>query len=895
MKNKPEMNWHTISAKETLEMFQVEENKGLTIDRVEQNLKRYGKNKFEKRKTVGILEVMWKQLKSPLVAILFFAGIATIFLQEYLDSIIIFVVLFINVSIGFFQEKRASQAFEKLNKSQEKEATVIRSGVKLIIPSEDLAIGDIVILESGMYVPADIRLIKTRELSVNESILTGEWFAVSKEAEQKHKEQTPLVERSNMVWMGTLVSSGYGVGVVVSIGSETQMGAIAEQLQFQEERATPLQQSVRHIAKFLVYIILVAVVIIFLLGIFHGESISHMILVAIAVAVASMPQGLPAAVTIVLAIGMETILKKGGLVRNLLAAETLGSTTIILTDKTGTLTEAKMELFGLYTLLGIEEKTTGVEDDNEYLFSSAILNTDAFIEQKENKENKEKEIIIQGRPIEKALVSYGISNGIMQEELFKGSPRIDFLKFESKRRFAASLHSQLGSTKNILYLSGAPEFLIENATHIYYKGKSIVMSGDIRERLIRKQNEMSEKGYRFIGIAQKEVGFSSIPAKEEEQDNFVKRNTFVGLIAFSDPVRGDVAESISLVKKAGVMVVMVTGDNPNTAKQIAIESGIAYPESEVLTGADIDHLSDDELYLEIKRVPIFARVLPEQKLHIVRVLKDNNEIVAMTGDGVNDSPALKSADIGIAVGSGTEVAKAASDIILINNSFTIITDAIKEGRRIIDNLKKIVSYLLSTGFSEILLIGSSLVVGAPLPLLPAQILWANIVEEGFMSFSFAFEKAESGVMKRSPRENISKQILTKKVKHLIAIISIVTGVFLTALFFLLRSMNLPIEEIRTFMFVALSLDSIFFAFSFKSLHAPVWRVSIFSNKYLFAALAISITLLISAVTFPPLKNILSLVSLTNVEMLALLGIGIFNLFLIEVTKYFVFERKELGW
>ncbi len=891
MKNRSNLLWHTSAIKDTLNVFKTDSISGLSFEEVKERQDRHGKNILRKKRSLGFLGVILKQLRSPLVIVLIIAGLATVLLEAYLDSAVIFIALLINISIGSFQERRASQAFEKLNKSQEKSATVIRNSKKMIIDVKDLVRGDIIILEGGMYVPADMRLISDKELSINEAILTGEWISVSKDSQIELKEKTPLGERINMVWMGTLVSSGNGLGVVVEIGAHTQMGKIAEQLQFTDRRMTPLQQSMRNIAQFLVYVILVSVSVIFLLGILNGETISNMLLVAIAIAVASMPTGLPAAVTIVLAIGMESILKKGGLVRNLLAAETLGSTTVILTDKTGTLTKGKMTLSGLYTLEGIEEREVDVVGDNEYLLSSAILTTDAFIEQKEPEEGEESKIIIHGRPIEKALVSAGIDAGVVQDALFQEYPRIDFLRFESRRRFAGSLHAQHGSTKNLLYLSGSPEFLLEKATHIYSKGVSIKMSGDAREKLLRKQNDLSKKGYRFIGLAYRDVGFDSVPLKDEEQKSFLLGNTFIGLIAFSDPVREDVVESIKTVKRAGIRVVMVTGDNPKTAMQIAMETGIAYKEDKVLTGNDIDHLSDEELYAEINRTPVFARVLPEQKLHIVRVLKDNNEVVAMTGDGVNDAPALQSADIGIAVQSGTEVAKAASDIVLINNSFTIITSAIKEGRRIIDNLKKIVSYLLSTGFSEIIVIGGALAVGAPLPLLPGQILWANIVEEGFMSFSFAFEKAEQGVMKREASENVSNRILTKKIKKLIAIISIITGILLTVLFFILRALDMPIEEIRTFMFVALSLDSIFFAFSFKSLHLPIWRIPLFSNKYLFGALIVSISLLVGAVTLPPLQKLLSLTSLTMLEAFVLASIGVFNLFLIEIMKYFIFEKE----
>ncbi|MBI2617879.1 HAD-IC family P-type ATPase [Candidatus Kaiserbacteria bacterium] len=899
MKKDSAVLWHTTPVSDAVKTLATDAEEGLSTEEAEIRLLRYGRNELRKKRTLGFFGTILKQFRSPLVVILLFAGLTTLFLGVYLDTLVIFIALFINVFIGAFQERRANQAFDKLNESQEKFATVVRDGKRAIISAEELVRGDIVLLEGGMYVSADMRLIEGNNLSVNEAMLTGEWIAVMKDAEQTLKEDTPLVERNNMAWMGTLIASGYGKGVVIETGEETEMGHIASALQSVEERPTPLQQNVRHIARFLVYIILAATAVIFLLGIFQGETFTNMLLVSIAIAVASMPEGLPAAVTIVLAIGMESILKKGGLVRNLLAAETLGSTTIILTDKTGTLTEAKMKLSGLYTLDGLEARHSEAEGDNHMLLSSAILITNAFIEQKDESEHEggDRHIVIHGDPMETALVSYGIDAGVMREGLLAESPRLDFLKFESHRRFAASLHSHKGSTSNALYCIGAPELLLERASRVYYKGKETILTPESRARFLRRQSALSGEGYRVIALAVKEVGFDRIPAdigekekKEKKEDERLKNITFIGLIAFSDPVRVDVKESIRTMQEASIRVVMLTGDNPQTARHVALQSGIAKPDHEVLIGKDIERYSDAELYRALLRVPVFARVLPEQKLRIAHVLKDHKEVVAMTGDGVNDAPALQSADIGVAVGSGTEVAKAASDIVLLDNSFSIIGSAIEEGRRIIDNLKKIVSYLLSTSFSEIFVIGGALAFGAPLPLLPGQILWANIVEEGFMSFAFAFEKAEDGVMKRNPKDNLSKHILTKRIKKLIAITSVITGVFLIVLYFALRSLELPIEEIRTLMFVALSLDSIFFAFSFKNLHRPIWDIPLKSNKYLFRALSISVVLLIGAVTLPPLQELLSLVSLSFVEWLFLAGVGLFNLFMIETLKYFIFER-----
>jgi Ca2+-transporting ATPase len=818
------------------------------------------------------------------------AGIITLFLDHSLDATIIFIALAINVVIGFFQEQRATQAFERLNSTQELYATVIRDGKKSIIPSSELVPGDIVVLDAGMSVPADMRLVSDKYLSVNEAALTGEWVAVEKDSTEELKENTVLAEQGTMVWMGTLVVSGYGRGVVVETGMRTQVGAIANQLARIEERETPLQQNIQRVAHFLLYVIGVAVLFIFLLGILQGESVAEMFLVSIAIAVASTPSGLPAAVTIVLAIGMESILRKGGLVRNLLGAETLGSTTIILTDKTGTLTEAKMKVSGLYTLEGIEEKILGPVGDNLTLLSGALLSSSAFIE---NKGVDTAEVVVHGQPMERAIIFAGIDDGIMQDGLLRESPRLDVVSFESSRRFSASLHKNPEHGGNILYVNGAPEELLLRSTQVYHKHKIQKLTPEIRSIIERTQERLSNGGLRFLALAQKEVGIATIPEGEKGiKDSLAEELVFVGLIAFTDPVRHDVADSIKVVQGAGIRVVMVTGDNPRTAQKIAHEVGIAKEKGAVLTGNDIETLDDAQLYRALRETAVFARVLPEQKLRIARVLKDHREVVAMTGDGVNDAPALQSADIGIAVGSGTEVAKAASDIVLLNNSFTIITAAIAEGRRIIDNLRKIVSYLLSTSFSEIMLIGGSLAVGVPLPLLPGQILWANIIEEGFMSFAFAFEKADSGVMKRSPRGASAGLVLSRDIKKLVAVISIITGVLLFVLYGVLRALNLPIEEIRTFMFVALSLDSIFFAFSFKSLHKPVWKVSFFDNRYLLFALCGSLGMLFGAIFLPPLQKLLSLTPLSHLEVLGLLGIGVINLLSIEIVKYVLFERGE---
>ncbi len=888
--------WETFSRENLRKVLSADLKSGLSAEKIERLQKRHGKNILEAGEDFTFIDKIAKQFKSPLVIILLGAGITTLFLREFLDTIVIFAALFINVGVGIFQEERASNAFEKLNKSQIKHATVIRDGKKAIILSENLIPGDLVILEGGSQVPADIRILEAKNLSVNEAALTGEWAPVHKDALVKQK-SVSLGKRTNMVWMGTLVSSGNGIGIVVETGKNTQVGMIAKQLGNIGEQLTPLQHSIRKIARFLIYIILTAIIAIIVLGILRGEPLGDMFLIAIAIAVATMPEGLPAAVTVVLALGMESILKHGGLVRNLLAAETLGATTVILTDKTGTLTEAKMKLASLYTLESLKTGGKGMTEDDKSLLTMAVLSSDAFVEEsKEEEKDEQVKLTVQGRPIEKAIIVAGLEMGISQDELKEENGRIDFLKFESKRRFSASLNKHKEYKKNRIYLSGEPESLLNHSTHVLKNGKIEILMDKDYSVFREVQRRESAKGKRFIGISYKDVLWEDIESsakdKKGEKSKFTEKTVFAGFLAFEDPVREDVREAISKVKRAGARVIMLTGDNPGTAGNIAEKVGISKKGDQVLLGSDIELQEDDELLKTLQKVKIFSRVLPDQKLRITRVLRGAGEIVAMTGDGINDAPALRSANIGVAVGSGTEVAKEAADIILLNNSFSIIVSAIEEGRRIIDNLKKILAYLLSTSFVEVFIIVGALAFAAPIPLLPSQILWANIIEEGLMSFAFAFEKKDKNIMKRDPRSHASRNILTPVIKKFIFTIGIVTGVFLTALYFILLKIGVPIEEVRTMMFVAISIDSIFFTFSLKSFDTPLHKMNIFSNKFLIIAFVFSTLLLIAAVSLSPLRTLLTLTVLSVSQLLFLTGVGIFNLITIEATKYYLFFRKR---
>lgn len=879
--------WHSIKEEELLKKLG-SSREGLSSEEAQDKLSRHGENVLEERRRFSFIKNIWKQVKNPLALILVVAFAATLFLGENVDALVIFIALFVNIAIGVFQEGRASKAFEKLSSSQKKYATVLRNGEKEKIESRNIVPGDVIVIEQGDYVSADLRLLSSNELLVNEAVLTGESVSAEKDANKDIEEDTALADRDNMAWMGTVVSGGYGIGVVVATGEDTELGKIAESLKKEEESETPVQRNMKKLARFLSLIVLAVVVVIFILGYFRGEDFTTLLLLAIAIAVSVVPEGLPAAVTAVLAIGMEKILDKGGLVRNLLAAETLGGTTIILTDKTGTLTESKMSL---KEALGREQKLSlkknvsqNVSEEPLRLMTMGALASDAYIE------GKGDNLKVRGRPLEKALLEAAIDISLDQRHLFQRYKRIDYIPFESKRRFEVSLHQSQNNKKVTVY-SGSPETILKMSEKLFVGGQVKTLKKEDKEYFDELVSKKAESGMRFISIAYDEEDKENLDDFREGQKKN-KNIVFVGVLAFEDPVRDDVPLSIRKAQKSGARVLMLTGDHPKTAIYVARKTGIATSDEEPLVGTDIEKMGDDELLKTIAHRSVYARMTPSNKLRIGKLLKREGEVIAMTGDGVNDAPALKTADIGIAVESGTEVAKEASDLILLKNSFSIIVAAIEEGRRIIDNLKKVVTHLLSTSFGEVFVIAGSMAFGLPLPILPVQILWVNIIEEGLLNFAFAFEPAEDDVMSRSPHSKRIKTVLTEEVKKLIMISGIVTGILILVLYLYLEEMTaVPISEIRTIIFASLSIDAIFFALSIKNLHRPITKIHLLSNPYLLSSLAVSIILLTLTLTVGPLQNLLSLVTLSSFGVYLLGLVAIFDIVTIETAKFFVFRNK----
>ncbi|MCK4918551.1 MAG: HAD-IC family P-type ATPase [Candidatus Pacebacteria bacterium] len=862
--------WYTFELKELEKKLDANFKDGLNRKKILENRKIYGENILVKEAEISFLKNILNHLKSPLNFILLIAGVIALFLGVFLDAIVVFLAVTINLIVGVIQEEKADNAFEKLNVAQHKKAVVLRDGKQKIIPVEKLVVGDIVVLTAGVYVPADIRLIKGKDLLANEAVLTGEWVGVIKKAEMLEGEDLALTSQINMLWMGTSISAGYGKGVVVSTGKETELGKISKSLS-DYEKITPMKKKMDKLVRFLMFIVVIATVLIFILGILKGESYVEMFLISIAVAIAVIPEGLPIATTAVLAVGMKEILKKGGLVKNLLASETLGNVSVILTDKTGTITEAKMKLAEIITLKNTKE-------ENLKVLEMAVTGSDAFVES-----GNEGEIIVQGRPLEKAIVSAGLEVGISQKELEVENERLDLLLFSSKNGYSISLN-KTNRDKNHIYVNGRPEIILEKSKYVLDNGKKRKITKKDREYFAQILDKKTNLGMRLTAQAYREIDWKKIP--NENLDDLV----FTALLVFNDPIRKDVKESLLVTKELGVRTIMLTGDNEGTARKIAEEVGIIKSGGEVLRGEDIDKMEDEELEEVLKEVNAFARMSPNQKLRVSKILKEMGEVIAMTGDGINDAPALRNANVGIAVESGTEVAKESADLILLDNSFSVIVFAVGEGRRIIDNLKKIVAYLLSTSFSEVFVIGGALLFGLPLPVLASQILWINIVEEGFMNFAFVFEPKENYLKSKEDRL-YNSEILTPRLKNMVIMIALITGTFLIALYYFLSKLALPLDEIRTIMFVALSVDSLFFAVALKSLHKPIWKIDIFSNKFLVLAWTFSFIIILAGIYVPFLQIILHTIPLNLFDFGIIVLLGIFNLILIEGAKYLFFLRK----
>lgn len=880
-------NWHSCSWEEAVKTLDSGAKSGLSENEIKERQRKFGLNRLPEEKPLSAVRLFFEQFKSPLIYILIIAGSVTLLLRDYTDSIIIFAAVILNAVVGFWQENKTAKTLQELKKTITHPAEVLRNGNLKIIDSHELVPGDIIILNAGSHVPADARIIECHELKVDESALTGEWLTANKKTDILD-EKTLLSDRDNMVYMGTVVEGGKGKAVVTATGLKTEIGKIAEILRDVEEEKTPYQKKLFRFAKIVGGIILFICFVIFVLGIARGQEFVLMFTTSVAVAVAAIPEGLPVAVTLVFTFGMREILKKKGLVRKLIAAEILGSTSVIATDKTGTLTEAKMEVAEIHTagqMLG-REKTES--ETRSLVFKIAGLCSEAFIE---NLDQPMEKWVVRGRPTDKALLMAAVQAGLDRKELEEKEPKIDEIPFDSAYKYSAVLHRSEEKEKAI-YLMGAPEIVLEKSKFLEINNKQEKADLKDIEKIQTEYTSLTSQGFRLMAAAYKKTN-----KVEEISDQDLQDMVFVGLVALHDPVRKRAAEAMQKCRQAGMRPIIVTGDHKLTAKAVAEKVGLKVKEKNILEGRDLEELSDERFREIFKDIEIYARVTPEQKLRIIQVWQEVGEVVAMTGDGVNDAPALKKANIGVALGSGTEVAKEASDLTLLTDDFEIIVVAVEEGRRIIDNVRKIITYLLTGGFTEAMIIGLSVVFHLPLPVLAGQILWKNLLESTPPSLALAFEPKEKGIMDRKP-EPLHAPLLTKEMKFLIFGIGILTNFLLFTVFLWL--LNNPdygtakIDQIRTIIFAGLAIDSFFFIFSFRNLKKNIWQYNPFSNPYLNCAAVAGFLLLLAAVYLPLFQILLRTVSLGLFEWLILTAYGLVNMFLIELVKWYYIKTKNLN-
>ncbi|MFH1682330.1 MAG: calcium-transporting P-type ATPase, PMR1-type [Candidatus Woesearchaeota archaeon] len=884
--------FHSLNEKEFFSKLNTSP-KGLTHDEAEQRLHKYGLNEIKEEKKINPLTILFEQFKSPLIWLLLVAVVISALIGEFIDASVIGIIVIINAMLGFFQEYKAEKAIDALKKMASLKAKVIREGKEIFLDAVNLVPGDIILLETGDKVPADARIFEVHDLRTQEAALTGESMPIKKEIDLL-PEDTIIADRINIAYSGTIITNGRGKAVVCATGMQTEFGRIASLIEEAKEKLTPLQKKLRTLGKYLTYAVVVIAVIIFIAGILTGKTASLMFITAIALAVAAIPEGLPAVVTISLAIGVQRMVKRNALVRKLPSVETLGAVNVICSDKTGTLTHNQMTVTHLwannsvYNVTGSGYKKQGTFTLNdklidptplELLLRCGALCNDAKLEEKKD------QIEVFGDPTEAALIVSAEKAGHSQDKLNKKFPRIDEVPFSSERKRMTTIHKFDG--RKVSFTKGAPDIILELCDRVMVNGKVERLTRDKKTVILKRNEEFANQALRVLGFAYNEAN------KKDAEKGMV----FVGLQAMIDPPREEVKDSIQRCQEAGIRVIMITGDHASTALAIAKQLGI---EGKALTGRDLEKVDLNKI---IKGISIFARVNPEHKIKIVEALKKKKYVVAMTGDGVNDAPALKKADIGISMGiTGTDVAKEASDMILLDDNFTSIVNAVEEGRNIFDNIKKFVIYLLSSNSAEVLIILLSMLMGFPLPLLAVQILWINLVTDGAPATALGVEPPEPNIMKMPPRKSRSG-ILGKYSIWWLVIMGIVMTVGTLGIFYYalktsgwdggIIDLNNPPHYYlyaTTLAFTTLMMFQMFNVINCKTLKASVFKEGIFSNLWLIGALLLSVGLQLLVVYLPALNRIFNTVPLTLADWVLVLLVSSAVFWVGEIIK--LIKREE---
>ena len=840
--------------KDVIELFETDTEKGLSSSDVNKRLEVFGRNTFESGKKTSKLTIFLSQLKSPLILILIAAGIITLVISHFSDAVFIFIAVIVNSILGYWQENKAERALAELKTYLKQRARVIRDGKEREIDAEEIVPGDIIRLAQGDRVPADARLVFVNDFQVDESVLTGESLPVSKLLNEVSGFAT-VADQTSMIFAGTLVTQGVSSAVVCRTNASTELGKIASLIANSEDEKTPLQKAITKFSIFLSILLGILTLAVFVIGILSGRPGLEMFLTSVAIAVSAIPEGLPISMTVILAIGVERMAKRKGVVRKLIAAEALGGTTVILTDKTGTLTMAKM----------VMSKVIPFRLNEEKILTLALANTEVLVE---NPEDQPESWRMNGKIMETSLVRSIALRGVPFTEITDKSHVLQSIPFNAAQKFSASLIKESG--KHLIVLFGAPDILLKHSS-LSYEEKA-----DILEKI----NELASSGERVLGLATKEV-------QPEKDFSFSKDFNpvdfaFDGLITFRDPVRTGIKDTIARVGQAGIKTIIMTGDHRGTALAVAREIGMDINELSVLDASELATMSDTELKVRLPQVMVISRVTPSDKLRITKLFQELGEVVAMTGDGVNDAPAIKQANVGIAMGSGTEVAQSVADLVLLDDNFETIVAAIEEGRQILGNIRKVLVYLLSNTADGLILIGGSLLVGIPLPLNALQILWVNFFSDSFPAVAFAFEK-EGDSLRHKP--NGKKMVLFNPLmKFLILVIGLSTSAFLFVAYYILLKLGYDPVIVRTFTFAAFGTYTLLVAFSVRSLDQSILSYSLFSNRYLTGGIFIGFVLMAVAIYVPVLQTLFGTVSLPLNWILGVFLIGLSNIILIEIAK-----------
>lgn len=898
------MSWHDKSIPELLETFKTDAQSGLTDSQVELSRENYGTNEIPITKQRSKFLLLLDQFNDPVIYILIVAAILNSFVADPKDAIVIAVVVILNTLIGFFQEIKAAGALKALMELSAPEARVIRNGIQKIIKTKEVVIGDIIILESGVRVPSDARLISTKNLQIDESMLTGESFSIVKDHTRIAEPDSALGDKLNMVYSGTIVQKGRGKAVVTSIGNQTEFGKISQRVGEAENIQSPLQLNIEKFSKKLSIAILASVIAIFIIGFIRGNDVVTMLLTSVGLAVSAIPEGLPVAVTITLSIGLNQMAKRKGIVKKLAAVETLGSTNIICTDKTGTLTKNQMTVTKMniaeseYTSLGsgyaIEGKILKESDNTEIRFDydnniklaalvSALCTESTITENGSNWK-------VTGDPTEAAMMIVARKLGF-DESLWESNVGIPF---ESENQFMA-VDVKHGDER-YLTVKGSGVSVIERSKYMLDPEGNIV---EIDRNIISRQIiKYSDNGLRVIAMAYKDFD-----GKDRYEVEDISDLIFIGLVGIEDAVREEAVEAVNNCYSAGVKVVMITGDHIRTASAIAKSVGIGKDKEKIIAilGREIDSMTDEELFEKVPNIDVYARVAPEHKFRIVKQLQKHDKVIAMTGDGVNDAPALKQADIGVAMGSGSDVAKEASHMVLMDDNFATIVKAIRRGRIILSNLKHILLYILSTSFGGLLTIASSVLVGYPLPILPAQLLWINLVTDGTSTFPLAFEKEHGDVMRQKPRKK-DAPLVPREFVFRIAFAGFLMMLGTIAIFHFSAEdiFNPSLDELarsRTLAFSTLAFFQIWNVQNSRSYDRSLFfnlpynktdkldRISPFRNPTLLLVMLLAIALQVSAVEIPIMNTLLNTVPLSMDDWLNVMTYSFSIIIFVEIAKY----------